>query len=136
MAPGRGSIPFVKLGLTGERKDMTSKSWLSLDSCAGGRPTNAESQPGANIICKNNVCENYVSSCSNRSRKKKPISKNDAAELLNQSAECTKQQEQDRGPFVGPLRRPRKRACRKNTSSNLAMEDENSNFAAQGISMD
>ncbi|KAI4371138.1 hypothetical protein MLD38_019404 [Melastoma candidum] len=129
----KGTLPIVKLGLTGEGKDVTSKSWLSLDPCAGGRLSNLESEQGSKTISNENLEEGCVAPLSSRPRKRtRPNSKCDAAVLHNQLTGCTKPEDLDQGFSAGP----RKRSCGKNSSSNSVKAVENSNFPARGTSTD
>ncbi|KAI4365466.1 hypothetical protein MLD38_021451 [Melastoma candidum] len=98
---------------------------------------NGHKHEGSKTICNENLEEGCVAPLSSRPRKRtRPNSKCDAAMLHNQLTGCTKPEDLDQGFSAGSLRRPRKRSCGKNSSSNSVKAVENSNFPARGTSTD
>ncbi|KAL5840440.1 hypothetical protein ACOSQ3_013111 [Xanthoceras sorbifolium] len=120
--PKRGTPPFLNLGLTNLGKEHTSNSWLSLNSCASGRPSRAKSKNEEGLISEDPAAKNIASCRPNRSCKTPtPSTKKFAA----QKSATDMAEQLSLGPLaIRTVRKPRKCACRSNTSLNIGMTTE------------
>ncbi|XP_065879204.1 uncharacterized protein [Euphorbia lathyris] len=107
--PGNNS-PFLNLGLTNLRKDGSSTSWLTLDSCAPVDPPSSKANKLA-VSRPNRISKKITAST-------KRVATEDMAQELS----------------LGPLavsslkKKPRKRVCRTNTGFSTGMKTENSRY--------
>ncbi|XP_059646679.1 uncharacterized protein LOC132293280 [Cornus florida] len=117
---GPSEASTLKLDLTEEGKDKLSSSLcLSLNSCAPGCPPDNKTKPKS-VESRNTEGsggKNWMSARPNRSCKKTMASRKD---FRSQKEAGNMPQKLELGPLlVDPLKKPRKRACRTNSSFNM-----------------
>ncbi|KAK1557939.1 hypothetical protein Q3G72_034534 [Acer saccharum] len=120
--PRNGTPPFLKLGLTSRGKEHTRNSWLSLNSCAPGRPTRTKSKNEEGLMSQNSAVTNLASCRPDRSCKtptpntKKIATQKPATDMAEQLS---------LGPLaIRTVKKPRKRTSRSNTSLNTGVTTE------------
>ena len=123
---GKDIAPSLELGLSNQGKDDTSNfSWLSLDSCAPDRLLSTKASHEESTTCEGPLPKILSSLRLNRSCKNKKTSTKDVT-VQKHAMDMAKQL--SLGPLATPtLKKPRKRACRTNTSLNIGLTFESSN---------
>ncbi|KAH7545745.1 hypothetical protein FEM48_Zijuj01G0126400 [Ziziphus jujuba var. spinosa] len=115
--PGK-EIPSLELGLTSQAKDAACKpSWLSLHSSVPDHPSHMLRKHDGSLIGEGDATKNLASCRPSRSCKKtKPSTK----EVTTQKQALNMEHQLSLGPLAIPImRKPRKHACRNNTSSTI-----------------
>lgn len=111
--------PSLELGLSNQGKvDTSNSSWLSLDSCAPDRLLNSNTKDEESALGEGPATENLSSCRPIRSyKKKKPSTK-----VTVQKHAMDMARQLSLGPLaISTLKKPRKRACRTNTSFNARL---------------
>lgn len=112
-------VCLLELGLSNQGKDDTSNSsWLSLDSCAPDCLLNTNTGHKENTIGEGPATKS-LSSCRPIRSCKKKRSTNDVT-LQKHAIDMARQL--SLGTLVPILKKPRKRACRKNRSLDVALD--------------
>ncbi|KAL4388282.1 hypothetical protein GQ457_09G001310 [Hibiscus cannabinus] len=128
--PERGTPSFLKIGLTGPKKDKSS-SWLSLDASASNRVPHAKPKNEASTISK---CPPTKTSASHRLNRPSKQATPSTRKVAPQEHAVDMAEQLSLGPLSIPtLRKPRKRARRTNKTANAGTSVGNSKNDAKDI---
>lgn len=118
-ASGKGSSPFLKLGLTNLGKDTASSSWLSLNSSAPGHPIRTKSKNPEGSISEGPAAKIMASRPIRSCKKVSPSSK----KYVTQTHATDMAQQLSLSSLAVQTVR-KKRGCRTNTGLNIGTTDD------------